>query len=825
MATLSAPQLSATQPESYAPRSARERYRQNIYFQDGIVLISVLTALVYLILATSLDAAGYVENIALLVPVTFGALVLGFLMSFSRFDGFFALSHSMFTGLAWILYLMSGQVTPEEIAPFISNGIPEVQASAYFVLLRWLNWIDAAVNNIASNDNYIFVFEMCFLLWWLTYLGVWSVLRYGYTWRAIIPAGIVLLVNTYYAPESILGFLVVFCLIAMLLFVRTNLAEQQLRWRDQRTHYSADVTFDFLRNGLAYSVIIVALAWIVPGLGRNVEVRAVLDPINQQWEETSQRMNRLYQGLNRQTRPAASTFGRTLSLGGERNVGDSIVFRVSALRARYWRAVVYDTYTGRQWLSTNEEEANFDADEPITIADWELREPLTQTITLMAPSGGMLFAAPDIISVNLPIAAGLRALPMTNADGTPMYEVTSARSRQGLEANDSYVIVSAQTMITERALQEASTDYPEVIAQSYLQLPENFSQRVADEASALTANLPTVYAKARAIETYLRSIPYNDSISAPPPDRDPVEYFLYDIREGYCDDYATSMVVMLRSLGIPARAVSGYAEGQYDEEARVYYVTERDAHTWVEVYFPGYGWIEFEPTAGETQLNRPSGEDASNTSLLPEDFDPNAGAPLPQEPMLDEQLPQDPAAPLPGDQSFSLEDAANLTTNNWWFWVVVMPILLGAGYWFIRRAQVNGPAGFEPEMPSIFYDRLQRWADRLGISGPTSHTPYEQAQHLSRALPEGRAPITAITEQYVRYRFSRRALPVEIHRMVVPPAPITHAISESENGTLTQDWQLLQPLLWKNWLRKIFHLRRRDPEHDFSLQKSKTPPE
>src|SRR5690606_398630 len=173
-------------------------------------------------------AAGYVASMALLVPVTLGALFLGMLMSYSRFDGFFALSHSMFTGLAWILYLMSGLVSADEITPFMENGIPEVQAKAYFVLLRWLNWIDAALNNVASNDNYIFIFEMCFLIWWLTYLGVWSIFRYGYTWRAVIPAGIVLLINTYYAPHSILGFLVVFCLVAMRLFVRTNLAEQQL---------------------------------------------------------------------------------------------------------------------------------------------------------------------------------------------------------------------------------------------------------------------------------------------------------------------------------------------------------------------------------------------------------------------------------------------------------------------------------------------------------------------------------------------------------------------------------------------------------------------
>src|SRR3954464_4082864 len=171
--------LSASQSQLIAPPSAGKRYLENIYYQDGVVLIAVLTALLYLILATSLDAAGYVENIAVLVPVTLGALALGFLMAFSRFDGFFALSHSMFTGLAWILFLMSGQVSPEEIAPFVSNGIPAVQATAYFVLLRWLNWIDALINNVASNDNYIFIFEMCFLLWWLTYLGVWSIMRYG----------------------------------------------------------------------------------------------------------------------------------------------------------------------------------------------------------------------------------------------------------------------------------------------------------------------------------------------------------------------------------------------------------------------------------------------------------------------------------------------------------------------------------------------------------------------------------------------------------------------------------------------------------------------
>lgn len=776
------------------PARSQAAYRDNVYFQDGLGLTAVLTTLLYLILAASLDAAGYVQNMTLLIPVTLGALALGFLMSFSRFDGFFALSHSMFTGLAWILYLMSGLVSQEEIAPFVSNGIPEVQAKAYFVLLRWLNWIDAAINDIASNDNYIFIFEMSFLVWWLTYLGVWSIFRYGYTWRAIIPAGLVLLVNTYYAPESIVGFLVVFCLLAMLIFVRTNLAEQQLRWRDQRVLYSSDVTFDFLRNGIAYSIAVVALAWIVPGFGRSVEVRTVMAPLNQRWEETTQRMNRLYQGLNRQTRPTSSSFGRTLSLGGARNVGESLVFTVSATEGRYWRAVVYDTFTGQQWLSTGEEEIELAANEAVPAPLVELRTPVTQTVSLHTPSG-LIFAAPDIMTVDLPTEAMVRELPLATADGEPAFEITMARPQQMLEAEARYTVVSAKTRVTERALNEASTDYPQSIAEQYLQLPDDVSQRVLEDARTITADRPTVYAKARAVETYLRGITYNDNIEAPPPGRDPVEYFLYDIREGYCDYYATAMVVMLRGLGIPARVVSGYAEGAYDPDTALYYISERDAHTWVEVFFPGLGWVEFEPTAGESQLNRPSGNDEINPEGMDGLYDETATDPMLEDELMQDELPaQGMNEQMPEDVSAFESAAGTIADTPWWMWALVTPMLLVGGLWFIWRTRINGPIGFDPDLPPIIFDRLQNWAARLGLGGSPSETPYEQAHSLSTALPEGQQPITSITEQYVQYRFRRRLA-----------GNVRYSASET-NDVLTQEWQTLQPLLWRRWLRKLTRL-------------------
>ena len=795
----------AIEPPATDRVPARERYTDNVYFQDGMVLTGILIVLLYLVLAISLDAAGYVENLSLLVPVTLGALALGFLMSFSRFDGFFALSHSMFTGLAWILLLMTGLVTRADTAPFVNNGIPELQARSYFVLLRWLNWVDSAINNAASNDNYVFVFEMCFLVWWLAYLGVWSVLRYGYTWRAIIPAGLVLLINTYYAPKSILGFLIVFCLVALLLFVRTNLAEQQLRWREQRVYFNQDITLDFLRNGLMYSVLVIALAWIAPGLGRSVEVRTVMAPLNDRWQQTTERWNKLYQGLNRQTRPVGSAFGRTLSLGGARHVTGDYVFRVDAPIGRYWRAVVYDTFTGREWLSTGETEKRFDADKPVPVADWAMREPLTQTITLMEPTGNILFGAPDIERASIAMDALVRSAPDSQA-GKGAVEISIARSRRPLDTGDSYTIISNYTAVTQRALESASTEYPADILDRYLQLPDNFSSRVAAEAKTRTAGLTTEYDKAKALETYLRTIPYNDNIEAPPENTDPVEYFLYDIKQGYCDYYATAMVVMLRSLGIPARVVSGYAEGRYDQQTRQYYITERDAHTWVETYFPGYGWIEFEPTAGETSLNRPSGVDATGSGAPDNPSNGSAAA---------ANSPQDSQDPSQAD---ALQNQLQNEFGNgqgvggrrlWWLWAILTPLVLIAGGWLVWRAKVMGPTMFDADLPPIFFDRLQTWAARLGLRPPPSQTPYEQAKGLANALPEGRPSIASITDIYVHYRWSRQAF-----------STLGQGQGDAQiNSKLFGSWERLRPILWKAWLRKVIKLRIRSKKDPFTLVK------
>ncbi len=778
-----------------SPQRGRETDGQ-IFFQEGRVLTFILLGLLFLILAVSLDAARWVSDMGLLVPVILGGLVMGTLMAYSRFDGFFMLSHSLATGLAWVFYLMTGIVGHErQVGVFIDHGVPELQARAYFLLERWLEWVQAALSNNASNDNYIFVLEISFLMWWLSYLGSWMVFRHGHVWRGVVMVAVALLVNTYYAPNPVTGFLVAFCIVAMLLLAWANLVTNRQRWRAFRITFSQDISFDFMRTGILYTLIIIAIAFVAPNLGRNAWFHRLLAPVNQRWEQTTQEFNRLYEGLNRQERQVATGFTRSLSLGGARNVSDRAVFQVQTTKGRYWRAVTFDTFTGRQWLNSSEIETNFDADEEVPVIGWSLRKPLTQTVTLLSSTGGVLLAAPDVLRSSIPIVGSF--MPVLSSDGetgasaSAQTEMTYIRSRSTLAVGDSYTVVSNLTDITERALREASVDYPLEITRRYLQLPDDFSPRIAalaeDSIGESAVDRPaTVYDQVKQVERLLRGYEYDEAIEGPARDQDPLEYFLFEVQRGYCDYYASAMATMLRSQGIPARTVSGYAEGALDEETGIYVITERDAHTWVEVYFPGYGWIEFEPTAGESPLERPSGADLPEPSSIP-------GAPDEVDPDLNDTLfdpGTDPFEDMPPEFAGEFPTDTGFRPSTQWIVATVLLIIaaLAGGWWLLRRRVWQGPDGFVIEPPSLFYSRLLDWAQRLGLATQTGLTPYERSAILAKELPVGAPFIQRITEIYVQYRF----------------APGTSISLTGHEPELETNWQQLRPLFLRFWFGQRF---------------------
>jgi hypothetical protein len=163
-------------------------------------------------------------------------------------------------------------------------------------------------------------------------------------------------------------------------------------------------------------------------------------------------------------------------------------------------------------------------------------------------------------------------------------------------AKTHYDATSWLPLVPPDRLRAASTVYPAGIRQAYLQLPD-IDPRITALALQITAHAPTPYDKAATIEAYLHThYGYTLDLSGTPPAGDPLAYFLFTKRAGHCEYFASAMTVLLRSLGIPARYATGFLPGEFNDLAGDYIVRAADAHAWVEVYFPGYDWITFDPT-------------------------------------------------------------------------------------------------------------------------------------------------------------------------------------------------------------------------------------
>jgi hypothetical protein len=160
-------------------------------------------------------------------------------------------------------------------------------------------------------------------------------------------------------------------------------------------------------------------------------------------------------------------------------------------------------------------------------------------------------------------------------------------------------VVSDAGVPSARDLRDASTQYPDEVRLIYLRLPHQMDPQVGDLARRVTASATNNYDRADALQTYLRA---NFQYTLDPPaiePEDPVGSFLFRSKSGYCEYFAAAMAVMLRTLNVPSRLVNGFQTGAYNRIGRDFVVRARDAHSWVEVYFTGYGWIPFDPTPAD----------------------------------------------------------------------------------------------------------------------------------------------------------------------------------------------------------------------------------
>jgi len=329
-----------------------------------------------------------------------------------------------------------------------------------------------------------------------------------------------------------------------------------------------------LRDGLIFALVVIAFAWLTPPI---VDAKSIefLDEYQGSWREIQDEWNRLFADLNYRDRFAYDSFGSSLRLGGARHLSNEPVMDVQIEGiGRYWRAVVYDYYTGDGWLTRDEDKATFGPESPLSIPVFEMRVPVTQTFTYFRDNATVLYAMSNPISVNRSAKATFNALSNEDVQqanipgwlqkGEPwVEEVTYIRSNATVDKDESYQVVSLASQSTVDQLKNAGTDYPAWVTRRYLNLPPSTTGRTRDLAGEVTAGYDNNFSKAQAVERFLRNeLKYNEKISAPPAGVDKVDFTLFERKEGYCDYYATSMIVMLRSLGYSGPLCGRFCPGR-----------------------------------------------------------------------------------------------------------------------------------------------------------------------------------------------------------------------------------------------------------------------
>jgi protein-glutamine gamma-glutamyltransferase len=300
-----------------------------------------------------------------------------------------------------------------------------------------------------------------------------------------------------------------------------------------------------------------------------------------------------------------SGFTDNIELGqiGEIKKNTSVVMRVqTGAPINYpmlrWRGIALQKFDGRRWTGDRTprtvQSPSVDGWIEVTKQSEISHSPVEEihfTVLMQPMASDALFAPAQLMAIRGNFSGDSVQRGNVDSDGAgSLYNPYRNFSEVRYEG------VSLLPVARPSAARNAGTNYPDEIRNLYLQLPSNIDPRIQALAQKVTASADNPFDKSIELETYLRrNFAYTLTLSGKPGD-DPLARFLFVTKAGHCEYFASSMAVMLRTLGIPSRAVNGFLPGEFNDVAGDYIVRESDAHSWVEAYFPGSGWVTFDPT-------------------------------------------------------------------------------------------------------------------------------------------------------------------------------------------------------------------------------------
>ena len=666
----------------------------------------------------SLQQADWVVTHEHFTWLAMSAIVLGVLVG----NGTIATRRAMILGgLVGTIAIVLATAYASDVIPFRERVVN--------LAVNVNNWITQVLAGEAATDPTVFVLFLGATVWTSAFVGTFALSRSLRPWDAIVFMGFCLVVNVSMALTNLIADLVVFSLSALVLLVRLHIVGLQERWGRNNIVPSGEMDWRLLRGGLTWTLVLVIMALVTPRVGAAEVLNRAYNVFEQPYHSIEAEWQRFFAGVSGPSRLRGVSFTDAIRLGQSPNLADRVVMTVDAPQGRFWRAITYDFYTGNGWRTTETDKV--DRITPALLG----RERFEATFDMAVPQQNLLFGASE------PVRASVGHQFQTGADRSYSIALRAVRSAQR------YTVLSYVSVADKAALRRASATYPDYIKQKYLQLPSTLPQRVKDLAHRVAGEQGSAYDKAEVIESFLRTTyRYAPSVRAPPPGRDPVDFFLFDLKEDFCEYFASSMVVMLRELGVPARMVEGYTSGTLDPNTGKFVVKELDAHAWVEVYFPLYGWIEFEPTPSQAPIFRVDSEAIGGGTAGGDADELGNGTGIDRG---DADLPQD-VEPTEGE---GFGDTVVSVVQN--FDPRPLAALIGGLLLLLLLAFARFQLRFrgQPTVDSA-WGKARLLASYAGFAANPSQTTYEYASMLGEAVPEAKSPIQDIAEARVRDRYT-----------------------------------------------------------------------
>jgi transglutaminase-like putative cysteine protease len=593
------------------------------------------------------------------------------------------------------------------------------------------------------------------LLWGTMQFASYAVFGHQRPVSAVVIPGIVLLLNMALTVRDQLGYLMLYSAVALLLLVQMHAFDERMIWMRRRIGDPGQLSSLYLRGGVLFIIAAMGASLVLTWRAASAPLAGAWDGVSDQLVSLGQELSRFLPYGGDWKGVGGVAFGSSAPISSRWYGGNGVAFTAivpATLKDEKWRAATYDTFQGNAWIQTSVKAQPVEAGDPLLGGLPEEPDP-AYTTEINAE------VRPDTFADTLVLAPGTVTTVNRQANLLVFGDQGWFAGVDLPGYHDPYLVTASvlnigEDGITGNRLRAASQDYPAELSARYTSVPDGVigpdAAQLLDAVRGIAGG-DNPYDLAKEMETYLRSnrFRYSADVSGIECDAGAVECFASS-RTGYCLHYASTMAILLRAANpdnpIPTRLVQGFLPGT--TAGSVETVLNRNAHAWVEVYFPGYGWIPFDPTGGD--VGRPA--------AIPR------GAPV------------DPASPTPATsggaggivpplRTFSLIDpetggplvpASRRPVEPILF--VIFAILLGAAVFGLAiAAWLRGPRG--EVSPDAAWRTLSRTASRFGYAPRPTQTVYEYAASLGKVVPAAEDDLQTVAVARVETVYAKATLP------------------------------------------------------------------